>query len=55
MTICCCSLAGTRACETCPNNTDITRYGEWTYIPAYKVIEKYDKDGNLIERITEPV
>ena len=55
---CWCVLAGTSACDTCPNSREITttgRYGEWTYVPACRVIEKYDTDGKLIERITEPV
>ncbi len=62
---CCCSLAGTVACFTCPSRY---QYEWWrtpyTYYPAYpditypkphskKIIEKFDKDGKLIERIVE--
>jgi len=41
-----------------PKTTDVDfctgRPIVWTY-PAYRVIERYDTRGKLIERITEPV
>lgn len=33
---CCCTLAGTKACDTCSNNKDIQEYPE-------KVISFYEK------------
>ena len=57
MPVCGCTLAGTKACLTCPNNTIM----QWS-VPEYslryepkrqRIIEKFDKDGKLIERITE--
>ena len=65
MPACCCSLAGTRACDTCQNGASQYRgffinipiqenpMWEWTTATPKKIIEKFDKDGNLIERITE--
>ncbi len=57
--ICCCSLAGTSACLGCyMRNSNISYYP--TYPDIYypkpyikKITEKFDKDGKLIERITE--
>ncbi len=64
MSSCCCSLAGTRACFTCPNGPN--QYSPYMTYPVYyqnipqtypspskKITEKYDKDGKLIERIIE--
>ena len=56
--VCNCTLAGTAACLVCP------RYQQYlgdsniyppTYLPSgnKKITEKFDKDGKLIERITE--
>lgn len=57
--ICCCSMAGTLACEECmrrqgyikPYNSGIVNMPR----PLKKrtVIEKFDKEGKLIERIIE--
>lgn len=57
MKACWCSLAGTRACLTCPNS-DIGWNSPKEHLDCipYKiklVIEKFDKDGKLVERITE--
>ena len=57
---CCCSLAGTRACLSCPNGWEWNGALYW-FIPPWvvgepkpkRVIEKFDKDGKLIERVTE--
>ena len=58
-------LAGTRACIGCPSNraytglfleNEITRMGDFEQIynkQNKRIIEKFDKDGKLIERITE--
>jgi len=60
MLVCSCSLAGTKACLSCSQY--IKYYGETSYLQigkpfdfqrAQKITEKYDKDGNLIERIIE--
>ena len=54
---CCCSLAGTVACWTCPNWTIYCfpkSPDNYTFTtPVKRVIEKFDEKGNLIERITE--
>lgn len=54
MNICCCTLAGTKACLTCPNNNFMQDYNNpiQTSIPT-TIIEKFDEKGNLIERITK--
>ena len=52
MTVCCCSLAGTRACRTCQMNPGYEDHGTYRIGPT-KIIEKFDDKGNLIERITE--
>ena len=53
MVSCCCSLAGTRACDSCPNGPS---RGSSNYFPipmsGQRIIEKY-QDGKLIERIVE--
>lgn len=57
MMSCCCSLAGTNACLTCPNYT----IQQWVVPKEYievpkktkRIIEKFNEDGKLIERITE--
>ena len=51
MVSCCCSLAGTRACETCPNSP----MKSIQFVPIMqnqKIIEKYE-NGKLIERTIE--
>jgi hypothetical protein len=59
MSICCCSLAGTAACETCSNRPyNSSRFNPLDYklftpIKTKKVIERFDKDGKLVERIVE--
>lgn len=75
MISCCCSLAGTKACDTCsagpsqggytgfnitwPLNHGLKTDGNMTIDkPKEKqkrITEKFDKDGKLIERITEDV
>jgi ABC-type uncharacterized transport system auxiliary subunit len=60
MNTCGCTLAGTNACLRCPNS-NINYYPSttWYYpfhspvITGKKITEKFDKDGKLIERITE--
>ena len=54
MTTCCCALAGTRACQSCPNNSWSVPARDWYTMPVMgqRVIEKY-QDGKLIERIIE--
>jgi hypothetical protein len=55
MLICCCSLAGTKACLTCPQYLNQA----WTAPPfsntvkGRRVTKKYDDKGNLIEEIIE--
>lgn len=58
--ICCCSLAGTQACMRCGRWREY--YGDWTAPIRYpiepnvkpkRIIEKFDKDGKLMERIVE--
>ena len=59
---CCCSLAGTVACKNCPNHAGFYGYPEPFYptcpppfpVPDKKniITEKFDKDGNLVERVT---
>jgi hypothetical protein len=63
MLVCHCILAGTAACRNCQRY--IEHYGvhpsEQLYdyeaptkvIKVKRIIEKFDKDGKLIERITE--
>ena len=57
MLACYCSLAGTRACLTCSKGMiDMMFYPPIYYEknkPKERIIEKFDKDGKLIERITE--
>jgi hypothetical protein len=58
MPVCCCSLAGTKACITYVNSelgSINPNYRHWIKYDTRKprVIEKFDKDGKLIERITE--
>jgi hypothetical protein len=50
MKVCCCSLAGTKVCRTCPQND----FYDDNYIPPLplpqrKVIREYDKKGTLIK------
>ena len=52
MSTCCCSLAGTRACDTCPNGPSRYPYQIWPIPIRTKIIEKYE-NGKLIERIIE--
>ena len=53
MISCCCSLAGTRACDSCPNGPS---RGSSNYFPipmsGQRIIEKYQY-GKLVERIVE--
>ncbi len=62
--ICWCSLAGTAACARCNNNSWSSWYIPYVpYYPTYpdipmkspakKITEKFDKDGNVVERIVE--
>ena len=57
--ICCCQMAGTKACDTCPNAPSriipLEIFHDFnSYISkSKKIIEKFDEKGNLIERITE--
>lgn len=61
MGACCCSLDGTRACLSCTNHQEEFTwtipsgwYEQVKNIPRAKcIIEKFDKDGKIIERITE--
>jgi len=65
MSVCWCTLGGTRACEACPNSPSrfegifishpIQPDYQWTWkTDRPKIIrEKFDDKGNLIERITE--
>lgn len=71
MISCCCTLAGTRACDTCsagpsqghtitwPLNYGLTTDGNITIDKSKekqkRITEKFDKDGKLIERITEDI
>lgn len=61
MPACCCGLAGTNACRTCSNGP---LFYQWDVLPYHRtawqtprtpgrVIEKFDTEGKLIERITE--
>lgn len=57
MRTCCCQLAGTVACRTCPSNVwmDSTEnHLPFTPIPVagQRIIEKY-VDGKLVERVVE--
>jgi len=58
MKACFCTLAGTRACDTCPNSPSL-RPIFTPFYPAFRtektkrIVEKFDEKGNLIERITE--
>jgi hypothetical protein len=62
MKSCCCSLAGTKACIACTNNIDF-EYGNTFFITSeipseitrypFKITEKFNEEGKLIERITE--
>ena len=49
--VCHCTLAGTRACWNCPNNTSFV-LGPGNP-PTRKITEEYDGDGRLIKRIIE--
>lgn len=64
--ICWCSLAGSKICETCgigswmslPSTTTYptSQTPDWhlsDWHSGRKVTEKFDKDGKLIERVTE--
>lgn len=57
MNACCCSLAGTAACAACRNRlvVDFFAYPEWPQVGRHtrRIIEEFDKDGNLIKRTTE--
>ena len=60
MNFCLCTLAGTRACLTCPQY--IEYFGQsvsgipFQYpLKKTEVIEKFDENGKLIERITREV
>jgi hypothetical protein len=60
MPVCNCSLAGTKACENCMNlNKTYTLtlplgfYDMSNKRTSIRTIEKFDKDGKIIERITE--
>lgn len=56
MRVCCCTLAGTRACWTCPNNGDYgwntPRYEYWWTVPDYTppTIENWKE---AIDRLTQ--
>ena len=57
MLACCCTLAGTAACKTCPSYVQM--FGDHTVYPRFKpglqrVTEKYE-DGKLVERIIEDI
>lgn len=49
--VCMCTLAGTRACLNCPNNTSFNYFSE----PIHRTVvrEIYDENGHLKERVTE--
>jgi len=58
MQVCHCSLAGTSACAGCFQNPNAKWFSslDTHYQPIRKnkrVIEKFNQDGKLIERITE--
>ena len=60
MSTCCCTLAGTRACENCPNGPmRVPWMGKYEPIPyvqyphTRRIVEKFDENGKLIERIIE--
>jgi len=55
MNICCCQLAGTQACEDCPNNKMMPQWEFRTnyFQPKEIIKEKYDNKGRLIEKIIE--
>lgn len=58
MKVCWCTLAGTMACKNCPNNSYYTGLSlkeveEFYNKKPKRIIEKFDQDGKLIERITE--
>jgi hypothetical protein len=50
MMICCCALAGTKACETCPNNS-YSKVQEYTYTN----ITQNELRENSIKRIDEEI
>jgi hypothetical protein len=56
--ICCCSLAGTKACLNCPNYlNDIAQINSIPFplrtSPLKRIIKEYDGKGNLIKEIIE--
>lgn len=60
MSVCCCSLAGTGACNNCTNSSEYMGYFYSLKIQPLvhknlgkRVIEEFDKDGKVIKRITE--
>jgi hypothetical protein len=57
MIACCCSMAGTKACLTCPQYQNMIWPDQASIMPniypTRKTTEKYDKDGKIIERIIE--
>mgnify|MGYP001411248134 CR=1 FL=1 len=55
--VCCCSLAGTKACLSCPTYLNDIAFGVNKVNESYKyrVVEKFDENGKLIERITENI
>jgi hypothetical protein len=62
---CSCSLAGTNACMTCGNGgVRDWHSNQYLYSKKYqmsqgsiskRVIEKFDSEGRLVERITEDI
>jgi hypothetical protein len=53
--ICYCTLTNTQACLTCPNylNDRNTIKFNLPTVSREKIIEKYDENGKLFERIIE--
>jgi hypothetical protein len=56
--ICMCTLAGSAACLTCSNNRTIVPMSDPSRMPvivprAKRIIEKFDENGKLFERIIE--
>jgi len=57
MIACWCSLAGTKACLTCPQYQNMMWPTQTEILPnirpTRKTTEKFDENGRLIERIIE--